>query len=73
MRESKELDLSEVLELYIDLGSIEKVATQLGCTRQHIDNEIKRQCGYENGGIKKLVFEFQRTDPFQKLKSTKKF
>jgi biotin operon repressor len=58
MRESKELDLSEVLELYIDLGSIEKVATQLGCTRQHIDNEIKRQCGYESGGIKKLVFEF---------------
>jgi biotin operon repressor len=58
MRESKELDLSEVLELYIDLGSIEKVASQLGCTRQHIDNEIKRQLSYESGGIKRLVAEF---------------
>jgi biotin operon repressor len=58
MRESKELDLSEVLDLYIDLGSIEKVATQLGCTRQHIDNEIKKQLGYESGGIKRLVAEF---------------
>ena len=59
MRESKELDLAEVLELYIDLGSIEKVATQLGCTRQHIHNEISRQMGYEEtGGIKKLVANF---------------
>jgi biotin operon repressor len=58
MRESKELDLSEVLELYIEHGSIEKVASQLGCTRQHIDNEIKKQLGYESGGIKRLVAEF---------------
>ena len=58
MRESKELDLGEVIELYIELGSIEKVATQLGCTRQHIDNEIKSQMGYSEGGIKRLVAEF---------------
>ena len=58
MRESKELDLAEVLELYRDLGSIEKVATQLGCTRQHIDNEIIAQMGYSEGGIKRLVANF---------------
>ena len=59
MRESKELDLGDVIELYVNLGSIEKVAEALECTRQHIHNEISRQMGYEEtGGIKKLVANF---------------
>ena len=56
--DKKELDLAKVIELYVETGSISETAEQLGCTRQHIDNEIKRQYGYESGGIKKLVFEF---------------
>jgi hypothetical protein len=44
--------------LYIEHGSVERVATELSCTRQHIDNEIKKQLGYESGGIKRLVAEF---------------
>ena len=64
MKEAKELDLNEVIDLYIEYGSIDKVANELGCTRQHIDNEIKRQLGYTEGGIKKLVAEF-----YTKLKS----
>ena len=58
MRESKELDLSDVIELYVEFGSVERVATELDCTRQHIDNEIKRQLGITEGGIKKLVANF---------------
>jgi len=58
MKEAKNLDLGEVIDLYVEYGSIDKIASELGCTRQHIDNEIKRQMGYSEGGIKKLVLEF---------------
>ncbi len=59
MKESKEIDLSTVIELYVESGSLDKVASELNCTRQHIHNEISRQMGYEEtGGIKKLVAEF---------------
>jgi hypothetical protein len=58
MKETKELNLSDVIDLYLEHGSIDKVAYELDCTRQHIDNEIKRQLNIESGGIKKLVAEF---------------
>lgn len=58
MQEAKKLDLSEVIDLYVEYGSIDKAAKELNCTRQHIDNEIKRQLNIDSGGIKTLITEF---------------
>jgi len=71
MTNTKELYLLDVAELYVELGNLEEVAEKLSCTRQHIDNEIKRQLGYEQGGIKKLILEFY-TKPKMKAELKRK-
>lgn len=59
MKKPIKLDLDDVINSYMKCGSLSVVATLLGCTRQHIHNEITRQT--KVSGIKQLMSDRLRS------------